>query len=303
MFFHIKELQYNAKPDKPDPVYAKKLQEILGGQFGEMSVMIQYLFQGWNCRGEQKYRDMLLDIGTEEIAHVEMIATMIAQLLDHAPVREQEEAAEHPVMNAVLGGTNVQDSIVNTVLGGMNPQHVIVSGIGATPTDSVGYPWNSRYTIASGNLLADFRANLNAESQGRLQVCRLYEMTTDRGVRDMLSFLIARDTMHQNQWMAAIEELEMKQKAIVPSTFPQQLEKQEVSYAFMNFSAGEESKGGRWASGKSMDGQAEFEYVAKPEAMGQTPHLVPSPPYIHGTPPAPGQFGAAGANQAEYVTQ
>lgn len=303
MFYHIKELQYTAKPDQPDPVYAKKLQEILGGQFGEITVMVQYLFQGWNCRGEQKYRDMLLDIGTEEMAHVEMIATMIAQLLDRAPVREQEDAAQNPVLHAAMGGSHVGDAVLKTVLGGMNPQHVIVSGLGATPTDAVGYPWNARYTIASGNLLADFRANLNAESQGRLQVCRLYEMTADAGVRDMLSFLIARDTMHQNQWMAAIEELEQNQKAIVPSTFPQGLEKQEVSYSFMNFSSGEDSKTGRWAAGPSMDGQANFEYVARPEAMGQNPQLIPSPPYIHGTPPAPWQPVTAGSQGAEYVTQ
>ncbi|WP_449539502.1 manganese catalase family protein [Ferdinandcohnia sp. Marseille-Q9671] len=286
MFYHVKELQYNAKPDRPDPVYAKKLQEILGGQFGEMTVMMQYLFQGWNCRGEQKYRDMLLDIGTEEIAHVEMIATMIAQLLDGAPAKEQEAAAKDPVVEAVLGG--------------MNPQHVIVSGIGATPTDSVGYPWNSRYMIASGNLLADFRANLNAESQGRLQVVRLYESTTDPGVRDMLSFLIARDTMHQNQWMAAIEELEKNEKAIVPSTFPQDLEKQEVSYSFMNFSKGEESASGRWASGPSLDKQAEFEYVSDPVAMGQVPFLKPAPAYIHDTPiPGVSPEGVQKANNTE----
>ncbi|UFU01149.1 manganese catalase family protein [Radiobacillus kanasensis] len=276
MFSHVKELQYNAKPDRPDPVYAKKLQEILGGQFGEMTVMMQYLFQGWNCRGDEKYKDMILDIGTEEIAHVEMIATMIAQLLDGAPAREQDE---------IVG----QNPAVEAVLGGMNPQHMIVSGIGATPTDSVGYPWNSRYTIASGNMLADFRANLNAESQGRLQVCRLYESTTDPGVRDMLSFLIARDTMHQNQWMAAIEELEQNQKAIVPSTFPQNLEKQDVNYSFMNFSQGEESSQGRWASGKSMDGLSDFDYVATPAAMGQVPKLQPAPAYVHGTV-LPGQM-------------
>lgn len=270
MFFHVKELQYNAKPEKPDPVYAKKLQEILGGQFGEMTVMIQYLFQGWNCRAEAKYRDMLLDIGTEEIAHVEMIATMIAQLLDGAPVEQTEQAAKDPVVGAVLGG--------------MNPQHVIVSGLGATPTDSVGYPWNSRYTIASGNLLADFRANLNAESQGRLQVVRLYEQTTDPGVRDMLSFLIARDTMHQNQWMAAIEELEQQQKATVPASFPQELEKRDVSYQFMNFSKGEESRTGRWAYGPSMDGVGEFEYVAEPKARGQVPNLQPAPDFVHSNP-------------------
>ncbi|MEK4080154.1 manganese catalase family protein [Solibacillus sp. FSL W7-1436] len=286
MFYHIKELQYNAKPERPDPVYAKKLQEILGGQFGEITVMMQYLFQGWNCRGEEKYRDMLLDIGTEEIAHVEMITTMIAQLLDGAPVNEQEQAAKDPLIGAVLGG--------------MNPQHVIVSGLGATPTDSVGYPWNSRYTIASGNLLADFRANLNAESQGRLQVVRLYESTTDPGIRDMLSFLIARDTMHQNQWMAAIEELEQKQKPIVPSTFPQGLEKQQVSYSFMNFSKGEESSQGRWASGPSMDKQANFEYIANPEAMGQVPKLGQAPAYIHNTP-IPGE--AAPSTESANYTQ
>ncbi|PZD97668.1 manganese catalase family protein [Paenibacillus sambharensis] len=270
MFFHVKELQHTAKPDRPDPVYAKKLQEILGGQFGEMTVMLQYLFQGWNCRAEAKYRDMLLDIGTEEIGHVEMIATMIAQLLEGAPVDQVEQAAANPVIGAVLGG--------------MNPQHVIVSGLGATPTDSVGYPWNARYTIASGNLLADFRANLNAESQGRLQVVRLYEETTDRGVRDMLSFLIARDTMHQNQWMAAIEEIEQQQKATVPSSFPQNLEVEEVSYQFMNFSEGDESSTGRWASGPSMDGQGTFQYVAHPVARGQAPKLNPAPPFVHSTP-------------------
>ncbi len=166
----------------------------------------------------------------------------------------------------------------------MNPQHFIVSGLGARPDDSMGYPWTSRYTIASGNLLADFRANLNAESQGRLQVVRLYEATTDKGVRDMLSFLIARDTMHQNQWMAAIEELEQTQSPIVPSTFPTSLEKKEVSHSFMNFSKGEESSAGRWASGPSMDSAGEFEYIADPEAMGQVPVLNQSPAYVHATP-------------------
>ncbi|WP_079525431.1 manganese catalase family protein [Halobacillus hunanensis] len=271
MFSHVKELQYNAKPTQPDPVYAKKLQEILGGQYGEMSVMMQYLFQGWNCRAENKYKDMILDIGTEEIAHVEMIATMIAQLLDGAPAHDQEQGAKDPAVEAVLGG--------------MNPQHAIVNGLGAQPNDAAGYPWNARYTIASGNLLADFRANLNAESQGRLQVVRLYEMTTDPGVRDMLSFLIARDKMHQNQWMAAIEELEQTQGAVVPSTFSPDHEKLDVAYSFMNFSEGEESSEGRWASGPALDGNGTFEYVQSPGANGQNPTLIPAPAYIHGTPP------------------
>ncbi|MGD6776123.1 manganese catalase family protein [Sutcliffiella horikoshii] len=270
MFFHVKDLQYRAVPDRPDPIYAKKLQEVLGGQYGEISVMMQYLFQGWNCRGEQKYRDMLLDIGTEEIAHVEMLATMIAQLLDKAPVEEQEQAAKDP--------------IIKDIMGGMNPQHAIVNGLGASPNDSVGYPWSARYTISSGNLLADFRANLNAETQGRLQVVRLYEMTDDAGVRDMLSFLIARDTMHQNQWAAAIEELQQKEGFVVPSTFNQEFEKQEVSHQFLNCSQGIESKSGRWASGPSIDGKGEFSFIENPVPHGQNPTLNRAPGYIHGTP-------------------
>ena len=182
MFSRIRRLQYNAKPDRPDPIYARKLQEVLGGQWGEISVMMTYLFQGWNCRAPAKYRDMLLDIGTEEISHVEMLATMIARLLEGSSPEDQQGGASNPIVGAVMGGSSVGEAL----MGGMNPQHLIVSGLGATPTDSVGYPWNSRYTIASGNLLADFRFNLTAESQGRLQVCRLYELTTDSGVRDML---------------------------------------------------------------------------------------------------------------------
>src|SRR5690606_2258876 len=123
MFFRDRRLQSAAKPERPDPVYARKLQEVLGGQWGEISVMMSYLFQGWNCRGPAKYRDMILDIGTEEISHVEMLATMIARLLEKGPVDAQEEAARDPMVAAVLGG--------------MNPQHVIVTGLGASPTDSV----------------------------------------------------------------------------------------------------------------------------------------------------------------------
>src|SRR4051795_7665851 len=252
MFFRTNQFQYHAKPERPDPVYAKQLQEVLGGQWGEISVMMTYLFQGWNCRAAPKYRDMILDIGTEEIAHVEMLATMIARLLESSPVEAQEDAAKNSVIGAVMGGARLEDAI----LAGMNPQHAIVSGSGATPTDSVGYPWNAGYTIASGNLLADFRFNVTAESQGRLQVCRLYNMTEDKGVRDMLSFLIARDTMHQNQWMAAIRELEEDglETTPVPSNFPQDLEKREVSYVFVTASDGTQGDVGHWGSGPSMDG-------------------------------------------------
>ncbi|MBU9723752.1 MULTISPECIES: manganese catalase family protein [Bacillaceae] len=271
MFYHIKELQHEARPSRPDPIMARQLQEILGGQYGEISVAMQYLFQGWNFRGSDKYRDLLMDVGTEELAHIEMLATMISRLLDGAPVGDQEKAVKDPAVGAILGG--------------MNPQHAIVSGLGAMPADSNGNRWTADYIGASGNLLADFRANLTAESQGRLQAVRLYEATSDPGVKDMLSFLIARDTMHQNMWKAAIAELEAQENIVVPSTFPRELEKSQVAYDFYNLSEGEESSKGRWAHGKSMDGLSSFKYYSQAPAYGTKPSLKPAPKYTHDTLP------------------
>lgn len=287
LFFRTKEYQYHATPEGPDPVYARKLQEVLGGQWGEISVMMGYLFQGWNCRGPAKYRDMILDTGTEEMAHVEMLATMIARLLEKSPVEEQELAANgSSVLGAIMGGTDTQEA----VLEGMDPQHVIVNGLGSGARDSAGNPWTAAYITASNNMLADFRYNVTAESQGRTQVARLYELTDDPGVRDMLAFMLARDTMHQNQWLAAIEEIEKDglEGTPVPSTFPQEREHTEVSYQFWNCSEGEESRQGRWASGTSMDGKGEFEYLADPRPMSREEgKLDEVDTRLHGTPKEP----------------
>lgn len=285
MFYHNKKLQYFRPPEKPDAIYAMKIQELIGGTFGEMTVMMQYLFQGWNCRGPAKYRDMLLDVSTEEIGHVEMLATMIAHLLDKAPIKMQEDGAKDPVVGAVMGGTKPRDVITDVIAAAMNPQHAIVSGLGATPSDSVGYPWNGRFMVASGNLLADFRSNLHAESQGRLQAVRMYEMSNDPGVKDTLSFMIARDTMHQNLWLATIEDLEQSglETSPVPSSFPLELEKREFSYQFWNHSEGTESAEGRWAKGPSMDGKGEFEYIANPQPLGPEPEPPQPDPRLHGT--------------------
>lgn len=190
MFFHRQELQHSAKPDAPDAVYARKLQEVLGGQYGEITVAMQYQFQAWNMHLPGKYRDLVFGIGAEEMGHVEMLAVMIAQLLEKAPLGITGDAVQDdPTVAAIIGGTDVQQGIV--------------AGAGARPVDSNGNPWQGSYITASGNLLADFTANANAEMQGRVQVARLYHMTDDHGIRDLLAFLLARDTMHQNQWLAA----------------------------------------------------------------------------------------------------
>lgn len=273
MFRHQKKLQFEAKPDRPNPLIAKYLQELIGGQYGEMSVAMQYLFQGWSCRGEEKYKDMLMDIATEEIGHVEMLATMVARLLEGAPVEDQEAAMQ-------------KDPTIGAIISGMNPQHAIVAGLGPRPADSVGNPWSGAYIIASGNLLADFRANLNAESQGRLQVARIYEMIDDRGVKDMLSVLLARDSYHQNLWECAVKELEEKEGSIlVPSTFPRDKERKDIAYDFYNFSEGDQSSEGSWASGKALDGEGEYQWLKEPKIEGAAPKLEPVTPKMYGTPP------------------
>jgi Mn-containing catalase len=260
MFFHKQELQFKATPDKPDAVYARKLQEVLGGQYGEITVAMQYAFQGWNMHVPGKYRDLVFGIGAEEFGHVEMLATMIAQLLEKAPLGITDDAVQ-------------SDPTVAAVVGGMDVQHAIVAGAGARPVDSNGNPWQGSFITASGNLLADFTANANAEMQGRLQVARLYHMTDDAGVRDLLSFLLARDTMHQNMWLRAVEELkeEGAEKLPVPSNFPQRQEHTEVSYQYLNFSDGAKAKDGAWASGPSVDGNGEFTYHEGPTTSAPMP--------------------------------
>ncbi|RCW44631.1 Mn-containing catalase [Halopolyspora algeriensis] len=265
MFYHTKRMQFEAKPEQPDPVYARKLQELIGGAWGEMTVTMRYLFQGWNCRMEGKYKDMIMDIATEEMGHVEMLATMVARLLDGAPSDKTAEAAQN-------------DPVLGAIIGGMDPQQAIVSGGGATPSDSNGYPWNGRYVVASGNLLADFRANVTAESQGRLQTARLYHMTDDPGVKNMLKFNLARDTMHQNQWLAAIEQLKADglEGTVVPNDLFDE-EHREHASTLWHLSDGDASQEGQWAHGTAPDGDHEFSFVANPEPLGG-PASGPKPP-------------------------
>lgn len=276
MYFHKQELQHAARPDNPDAVYARKLQEVLGGQYGEITVAMQYSFQAWNMHIPGKWRDLVFGIAAEEFGHVEMLAVMIAQLLEDSPEGITEGAVQaDPTVAAVIGGTDVQ--------------HAIVAGAGARPVDSMGNPWTGGYVTASGNLLADFTSNANAEMQGRLQVARLYNMTDDAGVRDLLAFLLARDTMHQNQWIAAARELQAEgvEKMPVPSNFPQSQEQTDASYQYINFSNGETAGDGSWASGPAPDGRGEFSYLAEPERGDPYPPVTHPDARLYGTTDLP----------------
>ena len=261
MFHHSSKLQIEIRVDKPDPQFAKYLQQAIGGIEGEIRVAMQYFFQAMGARGDSKYRDMLMMTATEELSHVEFLGHAVALNLEGAPVDVQEEAAKDPVVHAIMGGAN--------------PRHILSSGLSAMPVNANGVPFDMSHVYASGNLAGDMMANVTAEATGRTLASRLYNMTDDSGMKDMLSFLIARDTMHQQQWMAVIEELGGMEKALpIPNATPQEHEAVEHSYYFLNTSLDEPTPQGRWTSGPSLDGRGEFKAVENVQhGMGQKPSL------------------------------
>ena len=269
MFYHDKLLQYKVRVEKPNPTFARLLQQAIGGIEGEMRVCLQYLFQAWNSRGPQKYRDMLLETGTEEIGHIEMLATAVALNLEGAPLGMQEAAI-------------AQDNVVGAILGGMNPRQFLSGGLGAMPFDAEGVPFNGSWIVSSGNLVGDMYSNVAAEATGRTLATRLWEITDDPGMKDFLAFLIARDTMHQNQWLAVIEELGGLKGALpVPNSFPQSEEVQGFNYSFVSTYLGNDPIAqGRWTQGPSLDGKGEFQ-VVKAAPIGGLPQLAPPVPQGH----------------------
>ena len=261
MYFCDPRLQYPVKVDTPDPVYANLLQQAIGGIEGEIRVCLQYFFQAWGARGPKKYRDMLLQTATEEIGHIEMLATAVALNLEGAPVSQQDKAAQDPVVGAILGG--------------MNPRHILSAGLAAMPVNSNGVPFDCSHIYASGNIAGDMLANATAEATGRTLACRLFAATNDPGMKDMWRFLIARDTMHQQQWLAVIEELGgFKEQLPVPNSFPQTEEANEFSYVFLTSSIdGVPDIEGRYTQGASLDGKGQFT-VRQNRPLGQEPKLA-----------------------------
>ncbi|GGL64555.1 manganese catalase family protein [Wenxinia marina] len=265
MFHHSSKLQYEVRVDRPDPVFAKYLQQAIGGIEGEIRVAMQYFFQAMGARGDAKYRDMLMMTATEELSHIEFLGHAVALNLDGAPVSAQEEAAMDPVVHAIMGGAN--------------PRHILSSGLSAMPVNANGVPFDMSHVYATGNLAADMMANAVAESGGRVLASRLYNMTDDAGMKDMLSFLIARDTMHQQQWLAVIEELGGWEAALpIPNATPQEHEATEHSYYFLNTSLDEPTPEGRWTRGPSLDGRGTFRVQEKPDPLGQKPDLGKAKP-------------------------
>ena len=268
MFYTDGKLQYPVRVDSPNPLFAKMLQQAIGGIEGEIRVAMQYFFQAWGARGPKKYRDMLLQTATEELAHIEILSTAVALNLEGS-------------RSAVEKGVGAKNPAIQAMLGGQDPRHFLSSGAAAMPINSDGVPFDMSHVYATGNIAADMYANIAAEAGGRVLATRLYELTDDPGMKDMLSFLIARDTMHQQQWHAVLEELGGTKALPIPNSFPQEQENQEFSYAFLSTAVdGQTPAEGRWTTGPSIDGRGEFRLEpARP--LGEEPVLSAPAPEAH----------------------
>jgi Mn-containing catalase len=192
MFSSIRKLPHPIpKAEKPDPKAAQALQEGLGGQFGEMRTMMQYLFQNMNFRGDAKdYQDLLRSVATEEMGHVEIISNTINMLLEGAS--KDSDPTDLP-LSIALESPNIH--------------HFLVAGQSCRPVDAAGNPWSASYVYDSGNLVLNMIYNLMLEATGRLQKCRLYEMSENKAFRSTVSYLIVRDLVHEKVFAKALETL------------------------------------------------------------------------------------------------
>ena len=204
-----------------------------------------------------------------------MLATAVAMNLETAPTSLQEEGAKDKIVGAMMGGENPRH-----VIEGMLHRHVLSTGMAAYPANSDGVPFDMSHIYASGNLAADMYCNVAAESTGRVLACRIYNAAHDAGMKDMLHFMIARDTMHQQQWLAVVEELGGHEGTLpIPNSFPQEDEHQKYNYNFFACAHDGEKpeKGPRWTNGPSLDGKGKFT-VFQNKPLGEEPVLGPARP-------------------------
>lgn len=181
MYHHIKKLMYTVEVGEPDPRFGNMLLEQFGGANGELAAAMQYSIQGLNCT-DLKRKDLLMDIGTEELSHLEVIGVLARAHL--APLREKGAAAEQDPLIAVVGGG------------------------GISLNNSEGNPWTADYLKISGQLEVDLRSNMAAEARAKITYERLINYTDDAGSKDALKFLMTREITHLKAFGAALESMD-----------------------------------------------------------------------------------------------
>ncbi|MET0387257.1 MAG: manganese catalase family protein [Polyangiales bacterium] len=196
MFMHNKQLQYTVRVHETNPGLANLMLEQFGGPQGELAAAMRYFTQAL-AEDDPGRKDMLLDIATEELSHLEIIGTIVAMLNKGAKGRLAE-------------GTEEQAEMYRSITGAGNDSHVtqVLYGAGAPLTNSGGVPWTAAYIDTLGDPTCDLRSNIAAESRAKIVYERLINLTTDPGVREALGFLMTREIAHQKSFEKALYAIE-----------------------------------------------------------------------------------------------
>jgi Mn-containing catalase len=180
MYHHVKKLMYTVRVDTPDPAFGNMLLEQFGGANGELAAAMQYSIQGLNCEDLER-KDLLMDIGTEELSHLEVVGSLAR--LHLKPMKFDRDSAEADPLIAIAGG------------GGVNLYN------------SMGNAWTADYLKITGELDVDLRSNIAAEARAKIVYERLINFTDDAGTKDALQFLMTREITHMKAFTAALESL------------------------------------------------------------------------------------------------
>jgi len=193
MYHHIKQLMYTVRIGQPDPRFGNMLLEQFGGANGELAAAMQYSLQGINCDDPER-KDLLMDIGTEELSHLEVVGALARMHLK--PTKSDRNAAHADPLIAIAGGGGV--AFIN----------------------SMGNAWTADYLKVTGELDVDLRSNIAAEARAKIVYERLINFTDDPGTIDTLQFLMSREITHLKAFTAALESMGKPQFSIgrIPPT-------------------------------------------------------------------------------------
>lgn len=241
MFVHNKRLQYTVRVAAPNPGLANLMLEQFGGPQGELAAAMRYFVQGVS-EDDPGRKDMLMDIATEELSHLEVIGSIVGMLNKGA----KGELAE---------GVEKEADLYRSLTGGGNDSHIssLLYGGGPALTNSAGVPWTAAYIDSIGEPTADLRSNIAAEARAKIVYERLINVTDDPGIKDALKFLMTREIAHQKSFEKALH-------AIQPN-FPQGKLPGDPQFAnvYYNLSQGEGDLRGPWNQGP------EWEFVDVPQ--------------------------------------
>ncbi len=257
MFYHVKELQFNARVSKPDPAFATLLLEQFGGANGELAAALRYFGQAFGARNPypDKY-DLLMDIAIEEFSHLEIVGATIQMLLKGVN-GDLKDAAENSEIMQLMKGKAAKEELIHQ--GMTAPQLFVGTGGGPAYTNSQGVPWTAAYINGdvTGDLTADLRSDIAAESRAKMVYEYLLQFTDDPYVKETLRFLMTREVAHFQMFEAALETIQ--------PNFPPGILQSDPRYSnlYFNMSSGNDFTG-PWNSGKTTQFGEEFQFIDDP---------------------------------------